>query len=214
MRTASDHLAFVIGLAPLGACGTYTTYQTAEPLAPGRWQASIAISPGVFVDRPSAVRTPTSISELAVRRGVGGETDVGLKLFTAGAEVSVRHRIIDAQWQWAVLGALVYARSEEDGGTTEALMGQLRLTTVATRRVSERWAFSLGPVVTGSAMTFGGGGNAMGLLVGAFANAAWTFGGARRWHLIPEVSLHGTLSGDVPVDGFVTLLGVAIARDF
>jgi len=215
MRTRlRERLALGLGAAAAGACGTYTTYQTAEPLANGRWQVSAAVSPGAFVDRPQGTRIPTVIGELAVRRGVGAETDVGLKLFTAGAELSVRHRIIDARWQWALLGALAWARSEESGGATEAITGQLRLTAVATRRTSPRWAFSVGPVVTGSAITFAGGGDATGLLVGGFANAAFSFGATRRWHLIPELSLHVTATGDVPVDGAVSLLGLALARDF
>jgi hypothetical protein len=108
---------------------------------------------------------------------------------------------------------VVYARSEEAGGTTASLLGQMRVTAVATRRTSRRWAFSVGPVVTGSLMTFGGGGTARGLLAGGFANAQWSFGASRAWHLIPELSLHATLGGDVPVDGGVALIGLGIARD-
>jgi hypothetical protein len=203
--------ALVVGLA---ACGTYTTYQTAEPLARGRWQVSAALTPGLFNDTPSRTKTPTVITELALRRGLGSDTDVGLKLFTIGSEVSVRHRIVDQTWQWALLGALVYARADEQAGLTRSLLGQVRIGAVATRRTSPRIAFSLGPLVTGSAYTFGGGGNAQGLLVGGFANLQWTFGSMRRWHLIPELSIHGAVAGDVPVEGFVTMLGFAVARDF
>ena len=148
-----------------------------------------------------------------MRRGVGAETDVGLKLFTAGVEASARHRIVNGEWQWALLGALVYARSDEAGGRTESITTQARTSMVATRRTSPRWAYSFGPVLTASAITFAGGGSASGILVGGFANAAWSFGATRRWQLIPELSLHGSVFGDVPVDGFVSLFGLAVARD-
>jgi len=198
----------------LAGCGTYTTYQTAEPLASGRWQGSIAATPGLFYDVPSKVPTPTVITEIAARRGVGADTDVGLKLFSIGSELSVRHRVVNEQWQWAVLGAFAFARTEERGGFTEGVFGEMRLGVAATRRTSSRWAFTLGPTLTGSYWSFAGGGNARGLMAGAFANAEWTFCSCKRWHLVPELSFHATLTGDVPVDGVVTMLGVALARDF
>jgi hypothetical protein len=94
MFSHRDLVTRVALMAALAGCGTYTTYQTAEPLAPGRWQLSGAITPAAFSDRPQGTRTPSVISELAVRRGVAAETDVGLKLFSVGAELSVRHRLV------------------------------------------------------------------------------------------------------------------------
>ena len=210
MHTAAN----LIALAALAGCGTYSTYRTAEPLPAGKWQGSLAVTPGVFYDRPSRTPTPTAITALSLRRGVGADTDVGLSLFTVGAELNVAHRIAFADWQWALLGAVAWARSEEQGGFTEALFGELRVGAAATRRTSPRWAFTVGPLLTGSAYWFAGGGSAQGLIGGGFANAQWTFGSARRWHLVPELSLHATLAGDVPVDGFVMMFGTALARDF
>ena len=54
------------------------------------------------------------------------------------------------------------------------------------------------------------GGHAEGLLLGGFANAAWRFGGC--WQVVPELSLHVTAAGEVPVRGTVAQLGVAIGR--
>ena len=51
-----------------------------------------------------------------------------------------------------------------------------------------------------------------GALFGGFFGFDWRFG--NHWHLVPEVSLHFTAAGDVPVDGAVFLLGSAFARDF
>jgi hypothetical protein len=214
MRIGCDPRALAVAACVLTACGTYTTYQTAEPLPPGRWQLSLASTPGLFYDTPSTTPTPTVITEIAARRGVGANTDVGLKFFSIGTELSVRHRVVDEQWQCAVLGAFAFARTVESGGNTEALFGELRLGAAVTRRTSARWAFTFGPMLTGSAYKFAGGGSARGLMAGAFANAQWTFGSMKRWHLIPELSMHATVTGDVPVDGLVTMVGLAVARDF
>ena len=61
MRTGCE-LAAIVVVAGITGCGTYTTYQTAEPLAPGRWQVSAAATTGGFYDRPSKVPTPALIS--------------------------------------------------------------------------------------------------------------------------------------------------------
>jgi hypothetical protein len=199
----------------LGACGSYTTYQTAEPLPAGRWQASIAVAPGVYDDRPSEVKTPTLASELALRRGFGASTDLGVKLYAVGAELGVRHRFHDgARWDWAFLGSFGGSRTEEGPGTTDAALAQLRVGAAATRRTSSRWAFTVGPTITASLIDFAESSAATGLLVGGFANVEWSFGASRCWHLVPELSIHATAAGDVPVDGGLILLGVAFARDF
>lgn len=214
MRTRSPEVLVALAGVGLAACGSYTTYQTAEPLRAGRWQGAVAVGPGVFVDRPGETKLPSVHVELAARRGVGADTDVGLKLYGLGVEASVRHRVraTPAGWSFAVLGALGGLRTRgEDTPLPDALGAHLRLTGVATKRTSARWAFSFGPVGTGSLYLPAGGGHATGVLAGAFGNAQRTWG---RWHLVPELSLHRTVAGDVPVDGAVVQLGVGLARDF
>ncbi len=49
-------------------------------------------------------------------------------------------------------------------------------------------------------------------MLGAFGGFDWRFGA--RWHLIPELTLHRSVAGDVPVDGTVGELGAAFARDW
>src|SRR5262245_39358232 len=98
-------LTRALSVVALGACGTYTTYQTAEPLPAGRWHVQGALTPGVFVDRPSKVTTPTAIFEVVARRGIGHDVDLGLKLYSAGIEGNARWRFFDEQWSWALIAA-------------------------------------------------------------------------------------------------------------
>jgi hypothetical protein len=199
--------------ALIAGCGSYTTYQTAEPLPRGRWQGAAAIGPGVFVDQPGASRTPSVHVELAARRGVGADTDAGVKLYGLGWEAGVRHRITRrGAWSLAPLLAIGGLRTIGRGSLPDALAGHLRLTGIATRRTSSRWAWSFGPVVTGSLYLPAAGGHATGVLVGVVGNGAWRFG--RCWQLVPELSLHRSVAGDVPVDGSVVQLGVGVLRDF
>ena len=147
---------------------------------------------------------------LAARHGVSATTDVTLKLYVPGAELGVQHALGGGRWRWALAAALGGARTKEGGGSTDAFYGHLRLTALATRRTSARWAFTVGPGATGGGLVPRAGGDAEGLLLGGFANAAWRFGGC--WQLVPELSLHVTAAGEVPVRGTVAQLGVAVGR--
>jgi hypothetical protein len=115
-------------------------------------------------------------------------------------------------WSWALLGSLGGSITDETSATGEGGLTQLRLGAVATRRRSERWAWNLGGIATTSLWRPSGGGTAIGELIGGFAGVDWRFGTC--WHLVPEVSLHITAAGDVPVDGAVLMFGTALARDF
>jgi hypothetical protein len=215
MRIPGRDLSCALALVACAAgCGSYTTYQTAEPMPRGRWQGAIALGVGSFADPPSDSRTPSASFEIGARRGVGRDTDVGLKLYTIGFEASVRHRFATAPHGWSFAGLLAIGGLTSRGGTVlpDALGGHVRLTAIATKRTSARWAYSFGPLATSSLFLPAGGGRATGVLLGAFANLAWTLGD--RWHLVPELSLHRTIAGDVPVDGSVAQLGIGLARDW
>lgn len=199
-------------LVTVGACGSVTTYQSADVLPRGAWQGTVAVGAGAFSDKPQESKTPTATLELAARVGVGAETDVGLKLYTLGIEASVRHRISQGRWSWALLGALGGVITDETSPTGKAGLTQLRLGAVATKRRSPRFAWNLGPMTTFSLLRPAGGGTAGGALVGAFFGIDWRFG--TKWHLVPEVSLHVTAAGDVPVSGTVGMIGTALSRDF
>lgn len=199
-------------LIALCACGSQTTYQSADTLPPGRWQGMIAVGLGAFADKPQDTAIPTGTVEIAARRGVGENTDLGLKLYTVGLELSIRQRLTHGTWSWALLGSLGGSISDETSATGKAALTQARLGAVATKRRSAGWAWNLGPTSTFSLWKPAGGGTAGGAMFGAFAGFDWRFG--ERWHLIPELSLHVSIAGDVPVDGSVLLLGAAFARDW
>lgn len=204
----------ILALSLLLGCGSVTTYQSAEALPRGEWQGMAALGAGVFTDKPQQSHTPTANLELGARRGVGDATDVGLKLYTLGIEASIREQLTAGRWSWALLGALGGTRSSNRSSSAipNALLGQVKLGAVATRRTSGTFAWSIGPIATGSVFVPEGGGGAVGALLGGFVNLDWRF--AARWHLVPELSWHWTIAGDVPVDGNVGQLGVAFARDF
>ena len=63
-----------LALAALAVgCGSLSTYRTAEPIGPGRWQIDVAADVGAFTDRVQDTRTPAAHLEVAVRRGLGPE---------------------------------------------------------------------------------------------------------------------------------------------
>lgn len=198
-------------LAALAAgCGSLSTYRTAEPIGPGRWQVDVAADVGAFTDRAQDTRTPAAHLEVAVRRGLGADTDATVKLYVPGVELGVQRRLARGRWQWALAGAIGGERTTAAAGTTDALTAHLRLTALATRRTSRAWAFTVGPVATGGLFVPAGGGHATGLLLGGFASAARRF--ARCWEVVPELSVHRTVAGEVPVAGGVLQLGAAIGR--
>jgi hypothetical protein len=199
-------------LLALASCGSVTTYQSADVLPRGKWQAMLAVGAGGFNDTEQEAKTPTGTVELAVRRGLGADTDVGLKLYTAGIEASVRHRLSQGRWSWALLGSLGGVKTEADSPIGDAGLTQLRLGAVATKRRSSSWAWNMGPMTTFSLLRPAGGGTAGGALFGGFVGFDWKFG--EKWHLMPELSLHFTVAGDVPVHGSVGMLGTALMRDF
>lgn len=207
------NVGFVVVIA-LAGCGTYTHYQTAEPLPLHRLQVAVASTSGAFFDLAQETFTPMTGLELAARYGIGHDTDLGLKLYTLGAEASVRHRFIDRRWQYAGLAAIGGVRTREHLGTSDSLTGHVRLAGAITRRTGPGFALTFGPAATCSVFVPAGGGKAAGLLLGAFGNVEFSFGATRRWHVTPEISLHVTVVGDVPVSGAVALGGLAISRDF
>lgn len=198
-----------LALAVVG-CGSLSSYRTAEPLGRGRTRVDAAIDVGSFRDREQDSRTPAVHVELAVRRGLTERTDATLKLYVPGVELGVQHALGGDRWRWALAAALGGGRTRADVGTTDALHGHLRLTALATRRTSPRWAFTVGPVVTAGVFIPAGGGWAQGLLVGAVGGVERRFAGA--WMVAPELSLHVTAAGEVPVRGTVVQLGAAVGR--
>ena len=57
-----------------------------------------------------------------------------------------------------------------------------------------------------------GGGHAQGTMLGAFVNVEYAL--SSRWAIVPELSFHRTIHGEVPVDGFVIHLGAGLLWRF
>lgn len=204
-------VAGLVVAALLGACGTLTSYQSAEPVEPGRWRVAAALTGGAFADREQETKTPTAQAEVEVRRGVAADVDAGLKLYTVGAEASARWRFAHGPWQWALAGALGGIRNEDRPLVSDGLLLHARVAAIATRRTSSRWAWSAAPTLTLSRYWFDGGGAAGGVLLGAVVNGERRLGA--RWRLVPELGVHRTIGGEVPVVGFVGHVGVGVALD-
>ncbi len=207
-RPDSRSVAVVLVVAT--GCGSLTTYRTAEPIPRGRWQVDVAADVGVFADREQETRIPGGHVEVALRHGLGRATDATLKLYVPGVELGLQRRVATGRWQWAIAVAVGGERTTSGAGTTDAIHGHLRLTALATRRTSPAWAFTVGPIATAGLFVPAGGGHATGLLLGGFASVARTF--ARCWQVIPELSLHVTAAGEVPVRGTVVQVGAALGR--
>lgn len=214
---AGGRAALALVAAALAACGSLTGYHTAETLPCGRWQAQAALTAGSYRDEPFATQTPTGQLELAAKVGLTDELELGGKLYTVGAEVSLKRRLLrpgPALTRGLSIAALASAggvRTRGEGSLPEMILGQARLGALGTWRSSPRLAWTLGALGTGSLFVPAGGGHATGFLLGGVANLDWRF--TARWHLIPELSLHRTLAGEVPVDGSVVMAGLAVAWD-
>jgi hypothetical protein len=213
-KTWSSHVGTGLILWAAG-CGSYTLHQTAEPLAKGTWRITAGAHAGRLRDVPSDLNTSGLGAEVSVRVGVGGSTDMEAKVYTAGLEFGVKHKWIESgRWRFATSVALGGVKSSTKAGLTDSLTLQGRLAALGTYRLSSQWAFSAGPVLSSSAFIPAGAGSSTGSSMGAFVNAQWSWGPTLAWHVIPEVTAHKTLAGDVPVRGALVFAGLAIARDF
>src|SRR5262245_53576112 len=108
-------------------CGSVTTYQSADTLPPGTWSVGLALGAGGFNDTEQQTKIPTGSIEIAARRGLTENTDVGLKLYTAGIEASFRYRISQDCWSWALLSSLGGMITDESSPAGAAGLTQLRL---------------------------------------------------------------------------------------
>lgn len=199
-------------------CGSVTSYHSAETLPRGRWHLQAALSAGAYKDTPQQSQTPSAQLELSARVGVASHTDLGVKLYTLGAEASARHRLFDGTaagrrrgFAVALTAAAGGVRTSGQGSLPELDLLQARAGVFATFRRTSCLTFTVGAVTTGSLLVPAGGGHATGLLGGGVVNLDWQL--SQRWHLVPELSIHRSLTGEVPVDGAVAQAGVALGFD-
>lgn len=81
------------GLCALG-CATYNPHLTATPTLRGT--TDFAVTADVLVVDRGFGPEPFAAPDVSLRRGLGGDWDLGARLFPAGAELSARHRFYDA----------------------------------------------------------------------------------------------------------------------
>lgn len=200
--------ALAAGLALTAACPSTTVYRTAEPVPPGHWQLSAATGVGGMRDTEQDSRIPTGHLEIAARRGVRTDLDVGLKLYTVGAEASATWRFRRGPWSWALAPSLGGAHTRESGVITDAVHLFAGATVIASRRLSPRWHIGLGPLAGWGLYWPETGGHATGAWLGGFVNADAQI--SARWHLVPELGAYRVLRGEVPVRGGALWAGVGV----
>lgn len=74
-------------------CLSYSTLHGAEPVAEG--ETELMIAPGGLADRDADGSGAFPTGELAVRRGISSETDVGAKFFSLGASLDLNRSVIE-----------------------------------------------------------------------------------------------------------------------
>jgi hypothetical protein len=198
-------------LSALSACGPTGLYRTADPVPRGRWQLGAALGTGFLRDTEQQTRFPTGHVELEGRRGMAASLDLGLKLYTVGAEANATWRLLHQRWSLALAPAFGGARTRENGVITDATHLHGGSAFIASRPVSRRWTFAAGPLAGWGLYWPAGGGSAQGVWAGGFA--LFDFRTSGGFHLIPELSLFDVVWGEVPVRGFGARIGLGLRWD-
>jgi hypothetical protein len=197
----------------LAGCPSVSTLHRADPVKPGRWELGAGLDGLLLRDAPQDTRAPSGQVLLAARRGLVEDLDLGARLYTFGLDASVRWRFFHGRtWRVAAIPTLGTAKTAETQTTTEAWHLFAQLPVVFTRDLGRDWTLSCGPRLVWGLYYPEGGGHARGLMLGGFVNAGYTL--SRGWELVPELSFHRTVHGEVPVDGFVLHVGAGLLWRF
>ena len=197
----------------LVACAPTTIYRSAHPVDRGAWRGSAAIGLGALRDTEQDTRIPILPIEVAARRGVTGDLDLGGRLYTFGAEINATFRVHRrGPWAIGLVPALGGLKSRRNNVIPEAIHLHAALTVPVTYTLNPRVDLSFGPLSGWGLYWPEGGGHAQGLWLGAFTNLDIRIG--TRWHLLPELSVFRVATGEVPVRGGGLTLGAAFARDW
>ncbi len=205
MRTRVRDLSALACVAcALAGCPSTSLFRTAEPVAKGQWQITLAAAGGGLSDRESGASSVTGIAELGVRRGLTDDVDVGVKLYTFGLAANATLRWLHrGAWSASIAPELSIARTPRNATTTNALDLFAAVNAPVTWRASETWALTLGPSLGTGAYMPEAGGVAGGFWLGAVANVEAHV--SRRWWLVAEVNGYNVVVGDVPLrGGFIT----------
>jgi hypothetical protein len=214
MRTRVPERALLCALTAVAlGCPSTALFRTAEPVAAGQWQLTLAGAGGGLADREQGASTATGFGELGLRRGLSDNADVGVKLYTFGLAANATLRFVHrGAWSVAVAPELSFARTPRNATTTNAAMLFGVATVPVTWRASQAWVLSFGPSVGGGAYMPEAGGAAGGLWVGGFANVEARL--ATRWWLVAELNGYNVVAGDVPLRGGVLTGGLGVRFGF
>lgn len=203
-------LALATALGTTG-CGTLATHQGTAPVAPGEWQ--VAASAGVLglVDTEQKTKAPGADVQLALRRGLAPNLDAGLKLSPFGLDALLKWRALSGSWPVAVAPSLGVARTPRTGLTTNAFFTWAHLPIIFGHAVSEKVSINVGPHLIYGYYLPAVGDPAHGLSLGGFVNLEWRV--AARARLVPEIGVFRTLSGEVPITGWMAYVGPGVLVD-
>ncbi len=209
-RVGRPAVGAVLALAGiLAGCPSTTLYRTADPVPRGRWQLAFGASGGALADDVQEARSPTGQGEVGLRRGVSGNADVGVKLFTLGLGVDATLRFVHrGRWSLAFAPEVSAMHTPTSTLTTAASHLFARGSVLATYRTSPQWAFTLAPSVGAGLYLPRSAGYRAGLWLGATVNAEVRVG-AGVW-LVPEVGGYRVLTGEVPLRGAGFSVGLGL----
>lgn len=197
----------------LTGCPSVSTLHRADPVKPGRWELGAGADGLILRDVPQDTRSPSGQALITARYGLLEDLDAGLRLYTFGLDASVRWRFFrGSTWRVAAIPTLGSSKTAESGSTTNAWHLFAQLPVVFTRDLGPDWTLSCGPRLVWGLYYPETGGYAQGTMLGAFVNVEYAINA--RWAVVPELSFHRTVHGDVPVDGFVLALGAGLLWRF
>jgi len=127
----------------LGGCATYNPHLDAAPTPRGTTDFGVSAD-ALLVDRgvgPELLPAP----DVSLRRGLGADWDLGVRLFPLGAEVSARRRVYDAgRYELALLPLLWGGLVTLTNADTSLFATSAGLTALNGFKLSERSDLTLG----------------------------------------------------------------------
>ena len=193
-------------------CAPMATRKTTEPAGRGHFQGSLGIDGLLFRDTEQQVTTPGAMVDVGARYGIADDLDVGLRLYNLGVEGSAKWRFVRGGFAAAVSPAVSVARTNATQITTKATYVFADLPLILGSRLTESLTLDYGPKCVYGMYRPANGGAAHGFLLGAFVNLDVRMG--RGFHFLPEIDVYGSVTGEVPVHGWIANGGLGLLKDF
>ncbi|MCK6546456.1 hypothetical protein L6R52_11450 [Myxococcota bacterium] len=206
----SPRALVVTAVALSCACAPISRRLTPDPAPPGVVEASFGVDGLYFRDTAVDSSVPSLMFDAGARYGVADDVDLGLRVYTLGVEASVKWRLLDGPMPVAIAPAVSVAGTRETNSTSKALFFFADLPLVAGVELAKDVRLGFGPRLLYGYQRPVNGGAAHGLGAGGFLNLDLAPTGG--WHLIPEISVAGTLAGEVPVHGLSAAFGVGVVH--